>query len=66
MASRVLALGRLQEKIFHVSFLFQVSNEDAPASCSAQIFKLLSFSGFTASKLVELLAPSKMLPTASS
>jgi hypothetical protein len=67
MASRVLlALRRLQVEDFHVSFLFQVSNEDAPASCSAQIFKLLSFSGFTASKPAELLAPSRMLPTASS
>jgi hypothetical protein len=62
----VVGFGTSAGEDFHVSFLFQVSNDDARASCSTQILKLLSFSGFTASKPVELLAPSRMLPTASS
>src|SRR5271155_673143 len=36
----VVGFGSSAGEDFHVSLLFQVSNEDAPASCSAQIFKL--------------------------
>jgi hypothetical protein len=61
-----VSIGTAAGEDFHISLLFQVSNKDVPASCSAQIFKLLSISGFTASTPVKLLASSGMLPKASS